>query len=189
MIIPAVFSFSGGNEEALGQGPGLMFVTLPKVFDVMPGGSFIGAVFFVMVLLAALTSSISLMETIVSIFMDKFKIGRKTCCFAVLGFSFLLGLPSSLGYSAWSEFKILGMQMLDFFDFTSNSILMPIVALVTCILVGYILKPKSIIEEVELNGKFKSKRLFSVFIRYVAPVCILVILLSSVLSTFGIISI
>lgn len=189
MIIPAVFSFSGGNEEALGQGPGLMFVTLPKVFDVMPGGSFIGAVFFVMVLLAALTSSISLMETIVSIFMDKFKIGRKTCCFAVLGFSFLLGLPSSLGYSAWSSVEILGMQILDFFDFTSNSILMPIVALVTCILVGYILKPKSIIEEVELNGKFKSKRLFSVFIRYVAPVCILVILLSSVLSTFGIISI
>lgn len=189
MIIPAVFSFSGGNEAALGQGPGLMFVTLPKVFHIMPGGSFIGAAFFIMVLLAALTSSISLMETIVSIFMDKFKIGRKACCFAVLGFSFLVGLPSSLGYSAWSEVKILGMQFLDFFDFASNSVLMPIVALVTCILVGYILKPKSVIEEVELNGKFKSKRLFSIVIRYVAPICILAILLSSVLSAFGVISV
>ncbi len=189
MIIPAVFSFSGGDESALGQGPGLMFVTLPKVFDVMPGGSFIGAVFFVMVLLAALTSSISLMETIVSIFMDKLKIGRKTCCFTVLGISLLLGLPSSLGYSAWSEVKIFGMQLLDFFDFTSNSVLMPIVALMTCILVGYIIKPKSVIDEVELNGKFKSKYMFSAMIRYIAPICILAILISSVLSAFGIISI
>lgn len=189
MIIPAVFSFSGGNEAALGQGPGLMFVTLPKVFDKMPGGSAIGALFFVMVLFAALTSSISLMETIVSILMDNLKLGRKTSCFLVLGFSLLLGLPSCFGYSIWSEVTVLGMQLLDFFDFTSNSVLMPIVAFVTCILVGYILKPKAVIDEVEISGPFKSKRLFYVVIRYVAPVCILAILVSSVLSAFGIISI
>ncbi len=189
MIIPAVFSFSGGDHAALKQGPGLMFVTLPKVFDKMPGGSFIGALFFVMVLLAALTSSISLMETIVSFLMDNLKLGRKRSCFAVLVFSLLLGLPSCFGYSIWSEVTVLGMQLLDFFDFASNSVLMPIVAFVTCILVGYILKPKAVIEEVEISGPFKSKRLFYVMIRYVAPVCILAILLSSVLNAFGIIKI
>ena len=189
MVIPAVFAFSGGDESALGAGPGLMFVTLPKVFESMPAGSFIGAAFFLMVFLAALTSSISLMETIVSIFQDKLKLGRKSSCFVVFGISLALGTPSSLGYSAWSGVKILGMQLLDFFDFTSNSVLMPIVALCTAIFVGFFLKPKAVIDEVELSGKFKLKGLFSVMIRYVAPVCILAILISSVLSAFGIISI
>ena len=189
MIIPAVFAFSGGDAAALGQGPGLMFVTLPQVFNTMPAGSVIGAVFFIMVFFAALTSSISLMETIVSILMDKTKLGRHTSCLVVLGGALLLGLPSSLGYSACSSVKIIGMQFLDFFDFASNSVMMPIVALITCIFVGYILKPKAVIEEVEVNGKFKSKGLFTVMIRYVAPVFILVILASSILSAFGIIKI
>jgi len=189
MVIPAVFAFSGGDESALGQGPGLMFVTLPKVFNAMPGGAFIGAAFFIMVFFAALTSSISLMETVVSIVHDKLKIGRKLCCVIVLGVSLLLGLPSSLGYSIWSEVKIIGMQFLDFFDFASNSVLMPIVALCTCVFVGFFLKPKTIIAEVEESGVFKQKKLFSVVIRYIAPICILLILTSSVLSAFGVISI
>ncbi len=189
MIIPAVFAFSGGNEAALGQGPGLMFVTLPKIFDTMPGGAFIGAAFFVMVLFAALTSSISLMETVVSIFMDKLKLGRKTSIFVVLGVSILLGAVSSLGYSAWANVKVIGMQFLDFFDFFSNSLLMPIVALATSIFVGFVLKPKAVIEEVELSEKFKFKKLFTAVIRYVAPVCILIILISSILSAFEIVSI
>ena len=189
MIIPAVFAFSGGNEAALGQGPGLMFVTLPKIFDTMPGGAVVGAAFFVMVFFAALTSSISLMETVVSIFMDKLKLGRKMSILAVLGISLVLGLVSSLGYSSWADIKVLGMQFLDFFDFFSNSLLMPVVALVTSIFVGFVLKPKTVIEEVELTEKFNSKRLFTVVIRYVAPVCILIILGSSILSAFGIVSI
>ena len=189
MIIPAVFAFSGGNEAALGQGPGLMFVTLPKIFDTMPGGAFVGAAFFVMVFFAALTSSISLMETVVSIFMDKLKLGRKASIFAVLGVSVALGLLSSLGYSAWADVKILGMQFLDFFDFFSNSLLMPIVALATSIFVGFVLKPKTVVEEVELSENFKAKKLFTAVICYVAPVCILTILVSSLLSAFGVISI
>lgn len=189
MIIPAVFAFSGGNEEALGQGPGLMFVTLPKIFEAMPGGAFIGAAFFVMVLFAALTSSISLMETVVSIFMDKLKWGRKLSTLAVLGISLVLGLCSSLGYSVWAEVRIIGMQLLDFFDFFSNSLLMPVVALATAIFIGYVLKPKSVIEEVELSGPFKHKKLFTAVIRYVAPVCILIILISSVLTAFGVLEI
>ena len=109
--------------------------------------------------------------------------------FLVLGISLVLGACSSLGYSAWGMVKILGLQFLDFFDFISNSVLMPIVALCTAIFVGFFLKPKAVIDEVELSGKFKLKGLFSVMIRYVAPVCILAILISSVLSAFGIISI
>ena len=186
MIIPAVFAFSGGDPSALNQGPGLMFVTLPKVFNTMPAGSVIGAVFFIMVFFAALTSSISLMETIVSILMDKIKIGRRPCCLLVLGGALLLGIPSALGFSLWSAILPLGMDILSFFDFISNNIMMPIVALLTCILVGYILKPKTVIEEIEINGQFKSKGLFSVMIRYVAPICILIILATSVLSALGV---
>jgi NSS family neurotransmitter:Na+ symporter len=189
MIIPAVFAFSHGDESALGAGPGLMFVTLPKVFEFMPGGTVIGAVFFFMVLLAALTSSISLMETIVSIFMDKCKLNRKVSCLIVLGISVLLGVPSSLGYSAWSSVKILGMQFLDFFDFASNSIMMPIIAFITCVFAGYVLKPGTIEDELELGGGFKGKRLYHVVIRYVAPVCILAILISAILGAFGVITI
>ena len=189
MIVPAVFAYSNGDPEALNKGAGLMFVTLLKIFETMPGGFVIGAVFFVMVLLAALTSSISLMETIVSIVMDKIKIGRKTCCFAVLLFSFALGLPSVFGYSLWSNVKILGMQFLDLFDFISNSLLMPIVALATCILVGFFLKPRALEEEVSLTGKFKQRKLFGIMIKYVAPVFILIILISSVLDALGIVKI
>ena len=187
MIIPAVFAFSGGDESALGQGPGLMFVTLPIVFDSMTGGSIVGAVFFVLVLLAALTSSISLMETIVSICMDKFKLKRIPACITVLVFSVLLGLVSTLGYGVWAEVKVIGMQFLDFFDFISNTVIMPIVALITCILIGFVIKPSAVIDEVESgNTKFKSKKLFVVMIKYIAPVFLLVILATSVLGAFGI---
>ena len=191
MIIPAVFAFSHGDEAALAQkGAGLMFETLPRVFDTMFGGTVIGVLFFFMVLLAALTSSISLMETIVSIFMDKFKLGRKVSCLIVLGISVVIGVPASLGYGAWSAAAPLGMAFLDFFDFVSNSLMMPIVALITCIFVAYILKPKTTIaDEIELSGKFKWRKLYEVVIKYVAPVCILAILVSSVLDVFGIVKI
>ena len=183
MIIPTVFSF-GGEEALSASGPSLMFITLPKIFATMPGGGFIGACFFIMVFFAALTSSISLMETVVSTILDKVKINRKLCSLIVLAFSMLLGCVSSLGYSAWSEFTLLGMQMLDFFDFVSNSVMMPVVALATCLFVGFFMMPKSIIEEAEIGGEFKWKKMFAIVIRYVAPVCILAILVTSVLSAF-----
>ncbi len=186
MIIPSVFVFSGGSAEALGKGPSLMFITLPKVFESMPGGAIIGAVFFLLVLFAALTSSISLMETVVSIFEDKFKLGRIKTCLLVLAGCILLGIPSSLGNGVWSSFTIIGLGILDFFDFISNSVLMPIVALLTCIFVGYILKPKALIDEVKISSPFKGEKLFVVVIKYVAPVCIVLILVSSVLDVLGI---
>ncbi len=189
MIIPAVFAFSGGDETALGKGPGLMFITLPKVFESMKGGQFIGALFFLLVLFAALTSSISLMETVVSIVRDKLGWGRKTTCFAVLAFSIILGLPSSLGFGVWSGISLNGMSILDMFDFFSNSILMPIVALLTCIFIGYVIKPKALIEEIETGAHFKAKTLFTVVIKYIAPICIVLILISSVLDALGIMKI
>lgn len=190
MIVPAVFAFSGGDEAALGQGTGLMFVTLPKVFDSMPGGHFIGGMFFLMVLFAALTSSISLMETVVSIIEDKFKFGRKKTCAAVFIGCILLGTLSSLGFGVLDMVKIGSYTILDMFDFISNSVIMPVVAFFTCIFVGFVIKPQAIIDEVELNGvKFKRKKLFSVIIKYVAPLFIVLILVSSVLDAFGIFNI
>lgn len=189
MIVPACFAFSKGDPAALGQGPSLMFGVLPKVFENMPGGTVIGVVFFLMVLLAALTSSISLMETVVSTIQDKWKVERKLSCLIVFGLSLLLGVPSCLGFNIWSAFSFNGMSILDMFDFLTNSIMMPIIALATCILIAFFVKPKTVIEEVSLSGEFKQKTLFSVVIRYVAPVCILIILVSAVLSTFGVITI
>ncbi len=186
MIIPAVFTFSGGTPEALGKGPSLMFVTLPKVFETMWGGQIIGIIFFVLVLFAALTSSISLMETVVSIVCDKFKLNRKLSCLIVFVGAVLIGLPSTLGYGAWGHITIIGMPFLDFFDFISNSVLMPIVALFTCIFIGFVIKPQMLIEEVELSSKFRRKALFSAIIKYAAPICIILILVSSVLDAFGI---
>ncbi len=189
MIIPSVFAFSGGDAAALGKGPSLMFVTLPKVFESMAGGTFIGAVFFLLVLFAALTSSISLMETVCSILMDKFHWERKFTCLVVLLFCILLGIPSSLGYGPWESVRILGFQILDFFDFISNSVIMPVLAFLTCIFVGYVIGTKPFIEEISLTGKFKSEKLFVVIIKYVAPICIVLILVSSVLDAMGIMKI
>ena len=184
MIIPATYAFSNGSPEALGKGPGLMFATLPKVFESMAGGQIIDALFFLLVLFAALTSSISLMETVVSIVCDKLKWSRKIALAAVFVFSIVMGLVSCFGYSIWDTATIIGMQMLDFFDFITNSVMMPIVAFFTCIFIGYVIKPQAIIEEVELTGKFKKKALFTFVIKYLAPVCIIAILISSVLDAY-----
>ena len=189
MIIPAVFVFSGGDETALGKGPGLMFVTLPKVFESMRGGAVIGTLFFLLVLFAALTSAISLLEAVVSIYCDKFGISRKKSCFIAVAVSVILGIPSSLGNGIWSNIRIIGMDFLSFFDFISNSVLMPIVAICICIFVGYIIKPKAIIDEAMADGAdFKAKKLFTVVIKYFAPVCIVLILISSILEATGKIS-
>lgn len=188
MIVPAVTA----SGEEMGKGPGLMFAVLPKVFDGMPGGTIIGLIFFVLVFFAALTSSISLMETVVSIVKDKFKLNRTLSCLVVLVLCLVLGIPSALsnGNGILAGIKIIGLGFLDFFDFISNSVLMPITALFTCIFIGYVLKPKTLIEEAELEGqKFKAKTLFTVVIKYVAPICIVLILGFSVLEALGIIKV
>ncbi len=189
MVVPAVFAC--GNPGQLNKGAGLMFDTLPKVFDKMPGGYIIAAVFFLMVFFAAITSSISLMETIVSIFRDKLGWGRKKACLAVLIVTIALGTLSALGYGTLSfiSIKSIGFYFLEMFDFITNSVLMPIVALITCIFVAYVLKPKTIIEEMNIGGRFKSSTLYTVMVKYIAPVFILAILIFSVLEGFKIIEV
>lgn len=189
MVIPGVFAFTGGESSSLSAGPGLMFITLPKVFNSMPMGGLIGTVFFLLVLLAALTSAISLMETIVSIIMDRFHCKRLKACIIVTAFSFALGVPSSLGFGVLSNLSLGEMTFLDIMDFLSNSVLMPIVAILTCIFVGFIIKPKAIADEVKAtDGKFKSEKLFGIMIKWIAPVLLVAILASSVASAFGIFS-
>ncbi|WP_461811503.1 sodium-dependent transporter [Faecalimonas sp.] len=188
MIIPCVFAFSGGTTESLNQGPGLMFVTLPKMFTSMPMGNIIGTLFFLLVFFAALTSAISLMETIVSIFRDKFHWKRKFTCGLVTVITLLMGIPSSLGFGPWAHIKFIGLSILDTFDFISNNVLMPILAFFTCIFVGFIIKPKTISDEVKIgNPKFKGEKLFSIMIKWIAPICLIAILISSILNTLGII--
>ena len=183
IIVPAVFVFSGGDRDALNAGPGLMFVTLPNVFDSMAGGQIVGVVFFLLVVLAALTSSISLMETVVSMIQDRLGWKRLPSCLLVVGVSFLLGMLSIFGYSIWSDFTIFKMQFLDFFDYISNNIMMPIVALMTCILIGYVAKTTYVEDEISKNTVFRAKGMYRIMIRYICPLCMLLILFSSLFLT------
>ncbi len=187
MIIPAVFAFSGGDESALSAGPGLMFKTLPKVFERMGMSTVIGSVFFVLVLLAALTSSISIMEAIVSSLCDKFGWKRDYTTIGVGIGSFLLGIPPILGYSLWSGAVLGGMTILDMMDFITNSVLMPITALLTCIFIGYVVGVGFVHDEVMISSKFRRRKIFDVMIKYIAPLFITAILVSSVLNSLGII--
>ncbi len=186
MIIPAVFAFSGGDRSALNAGPGLMFMTLPKVFASMKFGGVIGTIFFMLVFFAALTSAISLMETIVSVFMDKFGWKRRFTGIFVAILALIMGIPSSLGFGSLSFISWNGMSVLDIMDFASNSVLMPIVALFTCIFVGFVIKPKAIADEVkETDGTFRSEGMFNIMIKWVAPLFLFIILISSVASGLG----
>lgn len=189
MVIPTVYAFSGGSAANINAGPGLMFVTLPRVFETMPMGNVIGTLFFLLVLFAAITSSISIMETIVSILSDKLHLSRKLSTLFITVFAIIMALPSTLGFGTLSNIQPLGMTILEFFDFLCNSVLMPIVALLTCIFVGYILKPKPLIEEIKSSSPFKREKLFVIMIKYVAPLFIIIILITSILSAFGIMTI
>ena len=181
MIVPPVVAYSGGDPSLIRSqaGPGLMFVTLPKVFADMPAGNIVGAVFFILVFFAALTSSISLMEAVVSIVMDVTKAKRKTATLAVLGVSVLLGTLSCIGYGPLAGIQVLGRAFLDFFDFITNSVMMPIIAIFTCILVGHVVKPTYIEHEVLKSGKFRAKRAYEIMIKWIAIPILVVILLSN----------
>lgn len=187
MIIPAVFSFFNGGPEKLKAGPSLMFITLPKVFASMGMGRIIGVVFFLLVLLAALTSAISLAESCVSTLEDQLGWKRNIASVVIGIVIVILGSFSALGFGMLDFVQILGMSILDFFDFLTNSLMMPIAALSTCILIVYVVGVDKIVEEVETSSKFKRKGIYKFFIKYLAPICILVILVSSIASVFGLI--
>lgn len=186
MIIPAVFAFSGGDPDTLQAGPSLMFITIPKVFASMGLGTLVGILFFLLVLCAAVTSSIALTESAVSTFQDELKWGRKKSTVVVGVIMVVLGTLSSLGYGPLGFVKIIGMQFLDFFDFLTNSVMMPIAAIATCLLVSRVIGVKKIEQEVLAGeAKFRRKKIFNFMIRYLCPIFAAIILVSSVANAFG----
>ena len=189
MIIPAVFAFSGGDPDTLQAGPALMFITIPKVFANMGFGTVVGILFFLLVLFAAVTSSIALTESAVSTFEDEIGWSRRKST-AVIGIIMIaLGTLSCLGYGPLAFVKIIGMQFLDFFDFLTNSVMMPIAALATCLLISRKVGVEKIEEEVVAEGgTFRRKKIFNFMIKYLCPIFAAIILLSSVANAFGLIS-
>ncbi|MBQ2153073.1 MAG: sodium-dependent transporter, partial [Clostridia bacterium] len=184
MIIPAVYVFIG-EQGMENSGPGLMFIALPKVFSEMGFiGNIIGAVFFFMVLLAALTSAMSVLEAVVASLIDAFGWSRKKATIIESVLALVIGIIICLGYNLlYFELKLPNgstAQILDIMDYLSNNIFMPLVAIGTCVLIGWIIKPKTIIDEATKNGeKFGRKSLYIAMVKFVAPVLLFVLLLGS----------
>ena len=189
MIIPAVFAFSGGDPDTLQAGPALMFITIPKVFANMGFGTIVGILFFLLVLFAAVTSSIALTESAVSTFEDEIGWSRRKSTFVIGIIMIDLGTLSCLGYGPLAFVKIIGMQFLDFFDFLTNSVMMPIAAMMISIFVSKVVGIDRIEEEIRHGeAAFRRKKIFVVMIKYLCPIFAMIILASSVANAFGWIS-
>lgn len=189
MIVPAVYTFMG--TEGMSAGPSLMFVSMPKIFGAMGGvGTVVGIVFFIMVAFAALTSSVSILEAIVASAMDKFHMSRKKATVLVSAYGLIGGLVVCLGYNVlYFELTLpngtVG-QILDVMDYISNYVLMPVVAIASCVLIGWVVKPKTIIDEVTVgNVKFGREKLYVVMVKVVTPIMLL-LLLAQALGLFNI---
>lgn len=186
IIIPTVFVFQG-QEGLAASGPSLMFVSLPQVFEQMGiWGHIIGALFFILVFFAAITSSISLMEAVTASIIDKFHLKRPVATAICFFSAVVIGIIVCLGYNVFYlniPFPNGSVgQILDLLDYITNNLMLPIVALLTCVLIGWVCGPKSVIDEVSigLNGmRFRRQKLFVVMIKFVAPVLLFVILLQA----------
>lgn len=184
MVIPTVFVFAG-KEGMSASGPGLIFEALPKTFLAMGKvGYVVGTVFFAIVLFAALTSSVSILEAVVAGLMDKFGISRVKAVLIESAAALVLGVIVCLGYNVFF-FKVplpngAEAQILDIMDYASNNILMPILAIGTCVMIGWFAKPDMIISEATRNGEsFGRKGLYKVMVRFIAPILLLFLLLKS----------
>ena len=183
MIIPAVYVFSG--TDGMGAGPSLMFVSLPKVFAAMGNaGIFVGILFFVTAIFATLSSCISVLESITANCMEIFHTGRKKTVLVLSAIYLAASAVITLGYSIfYVEVKLPNGstgQLLDIMDYISNSVMMPFIALLSTILIGWIMTPDYVIDEMERNGeKFRRKKLYRIMLRYVAPVLMFILFLQS----------
>jgi len=199
MIIPVVYMFAVKTgtpvKEAMNAGPGLMFITLPKVFATLgTTGSWLGAAFFGLVIFAALTSAISLYEACVASVCDLLHIDRKSSTFFMGSLIMFLATFSALGYGAWGDVRLFkgvlskdGLQFLDFFDFVTNYLLMPVVATATCIAIGWVVKPRKLIDEIEQSGHvFKVKGVYVFMVKYIAPLLMIILLVEEVIRNLGI---
>ena len=180
IIIPAVFAFGAGEAALQKDGPALMFIQLTNVFNALPGGAgrIIGVLFFVLVFFAAVTSSVSLVEAIVAVLCEDNKMKRRTACLIVFGVIFVLGTLSSLGFGVLGSIQIAGNSILDCFDFLANNILIPITAIITCVFAGWCINKEIIPKEIGLDKNKWLNRYFNVIIKFVAPICIFVILVT-----------
>ena len=184
MIVPAVFTFMG--TEGMSAGPGLIFISLPKIFEAMGvAGRFIGLIFFLIVSFAALTSCVSIMEAIITGLMDKWHLSRKVSTAAATIYTLVMGVIVCLGYNLlYVEVTLpngsVG-QILDIMDYLSNSVFMPIVAFLTCILIGWVAKPDTVIDEVTNGGqrKFGRKTLYIIMVKFIAPIMLFILLVQS----------
>ena len=192
MIIPVVYMFAVKTgtdvKEAMNAGPGLMFITLPKVFATLgASGPWLGLTFFILVLFAAATSAISLFEACVASVCDLLKLERKAATFFTAALIMFLATFSAIGYGPWADVRLFGMQFLDFFDFVTNSVLMPVVAAATCVFVGYVLGPRAVIDECQAEGNvFRARGLYVAMVKYFAPVLVIAILVSEICRALGI---
>ena len=183
MIVPAVYVFSG--TEGMGAGPSLMFVSLPKVFAAMgKAGIFVGILFFVTAVFATLTSCISVLESITANCMEIFHTSRKKTVLILSVIYLAASAVIALGYSVFYVEVVLPNgstgQLLDIMDYISNSVMMPFIALLSTILIGWVMTPDYVIDEMERNGeKFRRKKLYRIMIRYVAPVLMFILFLQS----------
>lgn len=183
MIIPAVYVFSG--TEGMSAGPSLMFISLPKVFAAMgKAGVFMGILFFVAAIFATLTSCISVLESITANCMEIFHTERKKTVLVLAVIYLAASAVIALGYSVF-YFEITlpngsGAQLLDVMDYISNSVMMPFIALLSAILIGWIKTPDYVIGEMERNGEtFGRRAIYRVMIRYIAPLMMFVLFLQS----------
>jgi NSS family neurotransmitter:Na+ symporter len=188
MVIPAVFAFSGGDAAALNKGPALMFVTLPRVFESM-GGAWVGVLFFLLVLMAALTSSVSLAESVCSTFQDELHWSRNKSAVLVSVLMAALGSLSCLGFNALSHIAPMGMDILSFFDFLTNSVMMPIAAVATIALILRVIGMENLEREIMRSSAFRRRGVYRFVVKYLALVMLAVILVSSVCDAFGLIHI
>ncbi len=176
-ILPAVFAF--GLEPT--QGPGLIFVTLPTVFQSMPLGSFFGLIFFFLVFFAAITSSVALLEVVVSFAIDNLKVTRRTAVLTSGTVLTLLGIPSALSFGILQDFKLFGMSVFDFMDYVPTNFLLPIGGFLLCIAVGHVWGVDKAADEISNNGtlKFKSRKFWSFAIKYLAPLAMVIIFVNT----------
>ena len=188
MVIPAVFAFSGGDPAALNKGPALMFVTLPKVFESM-GGTWIGILFFALVLMAALTSAVSLAECVCATFEDELHWSRPRAATLVSVLLVGLGMLSCLGFNALSGVTPLGMDILSSFDFLTNSVMMPVAAAAICLVALKVIGLDKLEAEITRSSAFRRRGVFRFVIRYLAIILLAVILVSSICDAFGLIHI
>ncbi|WP_313126969.1 sodium-dependent transporter [Proteiniclasticum ruminis] len=179
-ILPAVFAL--GFKP--GEGPGLMFITLPAVFENMPLGSIFGALFFILVFFAALSSSISLMEVTVAFGIDKLKWSRKTSVIIFTTLMFIIGIGASLSMGEWSDFLIPWIDgksygIFDFLDVLTSYYLLPLGGLLGALFIGFVWGVPNAVKEIKIGSKFVTEKLWSILIKFVVPILVFLILLST----------